>query len=121
MRARYGKSPGVQPYDSIHHRIIAQGGTRGGAGSLTFSGFFGEQYGRYIPNFIKNTRWNMRNLGQPRYRGGLGLHEALHGTNPEMRLNVLQRVWHGTNAWDKAAIGGVGIGLGAGASYFFEQ
>ncbi len=121
MRARYGQSSTVKPYDAIHHRIFPQGGTRGGAGKLTLQGFFGEQYGRYIPNFIKNTRWNMRNLGQPKYRGGSGLHEALHGTNPEMRLKALKRIWYGTNAWDKIAIGGTGIAIGAGAAYFLDE
>jgi RHS repeat-associated protein len=117
MRAHYGRMPGVQPWDEIHHRILAQGGTRGGAGTLSFFGFIGEQYGRYIPNFIKNTRWNMRNMGQSLRRGGSGLHEALHGKNPAMRLNVLLRIWHGTNALDKVAI----LSAAAGTAYWLSD
>ena len=102
----------AKPYDVLHHRIIPQGGTRKGAGKLSFKGFLKEQYGRYVPNFIKNSKWNITNLGQPLHRGGTGVHEALHGTNPDMRLNIFSRIWQGTNKWDKAFIAGSGVGTG---------
>ncbi|MBX3180318.1 MAG: PKD domain-containing protein [Candidatus Hydrogenedentes bacterium] len=117
MRNAHAQRLNAAPNDNIHHRIIAQGGTRGGAGRLTWKGFFGEQYGRYVPNFIKNSRWNITNLGQPRRFGGTGLHEALHRINPEMPLNALQRIWYGSNVLDKAIVGGAGIGMGAAGSY----
>ncbi|KAH0533574.1 hypothetical protein FGG08_007663, partial [Glutinoglossum americanum] len=68
MRASLAESMGAQSYDNLHHRIFAQGGTRGGAGRLSPSGFFSEQYGRYVPNIVKNTRWNITNMGQPMWR-----------------------------------------------------
>jgi RHS repeat-associated protein len=117
MRARYGQTNGVRPFDAIHHRIFSQGGTRGGAGQLSLQGLFREQYGRYIPNFIKNTRWNTRNLGQPLSRGGSGLHEALHGTNRFWRMNALQRVWYGTNTYDKVAI----VVVSGGIAYVISE
>ena len=121
VRRELAKSPSVKPYDDIHHRILAQGGTRQGAGKLTAKGFFNEQYGRFIPNFIKNRRWNTINLGQPKYRGGSGIHEALHGKNPQLRLNALQRIWYGTNIYDKAVIVGTGVGLGVGAAHLQSE
>ncbi len=39
------------------------------------------------------------------------MHEALHGNNIKMRMNGFQRIWNGTNAWDKAAIGGGAVAI----------
>jgi len=36
--------------------------------------------------------------------GGTGLHEALHGRSSTWPMGVLERVWCGTNAYDKVGI-----------------
>jgi RHS repeat-associated protein len=103
----------------IHHRLIAQGGTRGGAGRLTMRGFFREQYGRYIPNIIKNMRWNLRRVGMGDFTPDV--HNALHGRNPAMRLNILQRIWQGSNIYDKIAAGAIAAGGAYAVSEALDQ
>jgi hypothetical protein len=82
-------------------------------------GFLREQWGRYVPNFVKNTKWNMRRVGV----GGFtrDIHRALHGQNSGMRLRMYQRLWYGTNAIDKALIAGAGLGLGYAAADLLSE
>jgi hypothetical protein len=122
MRRLYGRSGYAAPRQPVHHRIIAQGGTRGGAGRLSTRGFFREQYGRYVPNFIKNTKWNMRLVGGSGNRFTTAMHKQIHGaTIAGERLNLAQKLWYGSNIYDKAAvIGGAGT-LGGTAWYLSEE
>lgn len=108
VRRRWLKNGRVDPRMPIHHRLIAQGGTRGGAGRLNLHGFFAEQYGRYVPNVIKNSSWNLTAIGRGRWTPAF--HNALHGKNPLMRMNLMSRIWYGTTLSDKAIMGGGIVG-----------
>jgi RHS repeat-associated protein len=84
----------------IHHRYIPRGGT----GKLTLGGFFQEQYGRFIPDIIKNQKWNLQPMESR------ALHEALHGKG-EYAFNNLERLWYGSGPLFKAGVAGSGIGI----------
>lgn len=67
------------------------------------------QWGRDVPNWIKNQPWNIKALSQE-------THARLRsGRNGKPRFNPAQRYWHGTPAWSKVATGAA-VGHPAGAT-----
>lgn len=114
VRNRLGKQLSLPPGTPIHHWLIPQGGT----GQLTLRGFFKEQWGRFVPNVIKNSRWNLMVPPQG-YRGaywGTKWHQGLHGTG-DFALGLFGRLWHGSPSWAKAVAAGGAVGAG----YFFDD
>ncbi|MCP3662755.1 MAG: hypothetical protein GY696_09700 [Gammaproteobacteria bacterium] len=79
---------------------------------------FKEQYGRYIPNVIKNQKWNLTRVGRGR-KFTTSLHRQIHGAESAsgIRLRVHQRLWYGSNVFDKAIVAG---GAAAAAEYLDE-
>ncbi len=103
------------PYEPVHHAVIPQGGK----GQLTLRGFFGEQWGRLVPNYIKNRSWNLiRPPADTRMMGWQNMqawHTMIHGgamrvEEGAFRLSLPERLWHGSPPWLKwSAVGYVGI------------
>ncbi len=54
-------------------------------------------WGKRIPNSIKNQPWNIYGMPNPTF------HDAIHGAGP-FRLNLAERVWHGSPPWFRAAL-----------------
>jgi hypothetical protein len=79
-----GKRGYLQPGQEGHHWAIPQGG-----------------WGKRVPDIIKNQPWNIKAMPPG------PLHSGVHGKRP-LHLNPLERAWHGSPAWPKAAAVSVG-------------
>jgi hypothetical protein len=117
VRARLGAQMGLPSGTPIHHWLIPQGGK----GSLTFAGFFGLQWGRFVPNAIKNSRFNLM-LPPAAFRTQPWAniwHMGLHGQGPA-GLSLFGRLWFGSPTWAKLVAAGIPVGAGA-ATYLGEM
>jgi len=94
VRRRMGESGFLGKGQHGHHWAIP----RGGSGRLFVRGFLREQWGRYVPNVIKNRTWNI--MPAP----NLLWHHSVHGRGP-MAYSIFGRFWHGSPGWAKAATG----------------
>ena len=62
------------------------------------------RWGKAVPDVIKNQPWNLKATETPLH------HIRIHGRSRKFGLpqfNVLERYWHGTPTWWKAANGSV--------------
>ena len=109
VRRRLGRSGFAEKGQHVHHWLIP----RGGKGQLTLKGFFQEQWGRFVPDIVKNRKWNLMPAPSIRW------HQAVHGKGP-MAYGVLGRIWHGSPTWFKVAVPVVGVGAGATAAWMME-
>ena len=58
--------------------------------------------GKYAPDWLKNQPWNLMNM-ENNY-----IHSLIHGMQGEDAFNLLEKVYHGTPQWFKAATGSLG-------------
>jgi RHS repeat-associated protein len=110
MRPNLGAELNLPRGTPIHHWAIPQGGT----GRLTAAGFFGEQWGRFVPDVIRNRGWNLM-VPPPGYQTqflGNAWHMGLHGKGI-FALPLMGRLWHGSPLWAKIVAGGIPVGAGA--------
>jgi RHS repeat-associated protein len=111
VRARLGLELDLLPRTQVHHWLIPQGGK----GALTLEGFANEQWGRFVPEAIRNARWNLM-VPPPTEQGlaSMAWHQGLHGKGP-FALGLWGRLWYGSPGWAKAAAAGVPVATGAAA------
>jgi hypothetical protein len=100
VRARLLRKGWVLPNQPIHHKYIPQGGT----GQLSIKGFFKEQWGRFVPGFVKNQKWNLMPVKNRT------LHNALHGKGRK-------RLWHGSGPVFKTGV----LGLSVGTAWLIDK
>lgn len=109
VRAELGKELSLPPYTEVHHWLVPQGGT----GRLTFRGFFENQWGRFVPERVRNSRWNL--MVPPEHALGPMSriwHQGLHGQGLAAQ-GMGGRLWYGSPTWAKAAAGGIPLSAGA--------
>lgn len=106
VRRRLGTSGWALPRQQVHHKYIP----RGGEGKLTFKGFFKEQWGRFVPDFIKNQKWNLMPTESP------VMHNALHGVG-KRPYNMAQRLWYGSGPVFKVGV----VGLSVATAWFIDD
>ncbi len=85
----------LKPGQHGHHGLIPQNG-----------------WGKAVSNKIKNQPWNIKPMPDS------VTHMKIHGLFGHAKFNPLQRYWHGTPSWWKAAnASAAGHGVGATISY----
>ena len=93
VRRRLGREGWALPYQEVHHKYIP----RGGKGKLTFKGFFKEQWGRFVPDIIKNQKWNLMPTESK------VMHDALHGKG-DKKYKLAKRLWYGSGPVFKGGV-----------------
>ena len=116
VRARLGAQLNLPKYTQVHHWLIPQGGK----GALSLRGFFNEQWGRFVLNVIKNSRWNLM-VPPEGYMGRASQmwHSGLHGKG-DWGLSLVGRLWHGSPGWAKGAALTI-PGVAGLATYFMDE
>jgi len=111
VRPELGLELNLPQGTQVHHWAIPQGGS----GKLTLQGFFAEQWGRFVPESIRNARWNL--MVPPAEAQGLlsqAWHAGLHGKGP-FALGLGGRLWYGAPTLAKVGVASVPPAAGAAA------
>jgi hypothetical protein len=116
VRSRMGLELDLPPGTPVHHWAIPQGGS----GELTASGFLENQWGRFVPDSIKNAEWNLMIPPDGARDPAMGAlwHMGLHGKGP-LALSLPGRLWYGSPTWAKAAA--ISVPVAAGGAEVLED
>jgi RHS repeat-associated protein len=118
VRARIGLEHSLPSGTPVHHWLIPQGGN----GALSLRGLVQEQWGRFVPNVIRNARWNLM-LPPVGHRDKIAAtlwHNGIHGRGA-FALGLAGRLWHGSPGWAKAAVLLAVPGFSFAAGWLWEE